>query len=249
MTPLSRLRRRGAHMTARGQRRTAWIFNQYALAGDSGALTRHFDMAVELASEFDVLVFAAGFNHYTRREERLKRHQLYRIDQIDGVKFVWVRTTPYQSNGLGRFLNMVSYFVAVMVVQTKYARPEVVLGSSVHPLAGLAGYLVGKLRGARFSFEVRDLWPQALIDLGTISENGVPARAMRALKRFLYRHASTVVTVMPDSIDHIMSAGVDRDRIFVIPNSSKPLAAATDGALGENAEISYPDDRRLQGTR
>src|SRR5690606_17474078 len=73
-------------------------------------------------------------------------------------------------------------------------------------------------RSVPFVFEVRDLWPQTLIDFGRIRSAGPVAGALRKLERTLYRRSTRVISVLPGALDYIASLGVDPERIMWIPN-------------------------------
>ena len=196
-----------------------WIFAHYAVPPDAGANTRHFDLARELVSRgHEVTIFAAGFSHVSRREERLRTWQLVRAEQIEGVRFVWIRTTPYSDNAAGRALNMLSYLFMAPVAQVGRRTPDVVIGSSVHPFAALAGYFVSRARGARFFFEVRDLWPQTLVDLGAMRERSPVVKALRRLEEFLYRRAERVITPLEGAAAYIVPRGARPEQVVYIPN-------------------------------
>jgi glycosyltransferase involved in cell wall biosynthesis len=195
-----------------------WIFNHYAAAPDMGAGTRHYDIGAELVrAGHEVVIFASGFRHSTRRDERVGRWRLVRHEKVNGVRFVWIRTTPYGGT-VARALNMISYALMVMVAQSTEARPDVIIGSSVHPLAAVAARLVAPLRRAPFVFEVRDLWPQTLVDLGALSERSLAVRLLRWTERWLYRSAHAVITLLGDAIQYIVEHGADARRVAYIPN-------------------------------
>src|SRR4030042_1823040 len=93
-----------------------WIVNHYATPPDSPGSTRHYDFAREFIKRgHKVTIFASSFNHRTRREERLQIKQNYRSENIDGVEFVWLRTSPYYGgNDWRRVVNMLSYSFRVV---------------------------------------------------------------------------------------------------------------------------------------
>lgn len=196
-----------------------WILNHYAAPPDQPAGTRHYDLGRVLAQQgHDVTIFASSFSHVTLREERLQQNERARVDCIDGVRFLWVRTTPYSGNDRRRALNMLSYAVAAIRVQRRLPRPDVVVGSSVHPAAVAAACLIGGLRRAPFVFEVRDLWPQSLVDMGALKENGVTTRVLRGAERFLYGRARVIIALPSRATDYITLLGIPREKIFHIPN-------------------------------
>jgi glycosyltransferase involved in cell wall biosynthesis len=196
-----------------------WILNHYALPPDRAGGTRHYDLGRILAGwGHEVTIFASSFSHFSRVEERLVPGERLRVQVIDGVRFVWIRTIPYQRNDWRRGLNMASYAAGVLRVQHGFARPDVVVGSCVHPLAVAAAYLIGAARRAPFVFEVRDLWPQLLVDIGALSDNGIAVRLFREAERFLYQHARVIITLPPKAADYIAPLGVPKEKIIYIPN-------------------------------
>ncbi len=202
-----------------GSHMRIWILNHYAAPPDQPTGTRHYDLGRVLTGQgHDVTIFASSFSHVTLREERLNPDERSRVESIDGVRFAWIRTTPYSANDGRRALNMLSYSVGAVWAQRRMERPDVVVGSSVHPAAVAAAYLMGIVRRVPFVFEVRDLWPQALIDLGAFKENGVTARLFRGVERFLYRRARVIISLPPRAADYITMAGIPREKIVYIPN-------------------------------
>lgn len=200
-------------------RRSLWILNHYAAPSDRAAGTRHYDLGRALTARgYDVTVFAAGFSHFTLKEERLKRWQLFATESFSGVRFVWIRTVPYRRSGLVRLINMLSYAVAVMAVQVRFSPPRWVIGSSVHPFAALAGYFIARARGATFLYEVRDLWPQTLIDMGAMREQSLAAKGMRLLERVLLERCAAVITLLGDLPKYLRERGIHARRVEYIPN-------------------------------
>ncbi|MFJ3305925.1 glycosyltransferase family 4 protein [Streptomyces sp. NPDC086549] len=196
-----------------------WIFNHYAAPPDCAAGTRHYELGRVLAAAgHEVTVFASGFSHFSRREERLAPGEKVTTRTIDGVRFVWVRTLPYTSNGYRRALNMAQYAARVLTAQRRLNRPDVIVGSSVHLAAVLAAWLAARRRRARFVVEVRDLWPQTLIDMGALRANGLPARLLRLVESFCYRRASAVVCLLPGAAGYLTAHGVPADKIHYVPN-------------------------------
>jgi hypothetical protein len=89
-----------------------WIFNHYAITPDLPGGTRHYDLARELAKrEHQVTIFASGFQHSCHREMRLAPGERWKVEDVDGVRFVWIKTFPYQRNNWRRVLSMVSYML------------------------------------------------------------------------------------------------------------------------------------------
>ena len=231
-----------------------WIINHYAVAPDRAAAagSRHFDLARSLVARgHEVTIFAAGLNHVTGREERLDRRRLYHTESFEGVRFVWLRTTPYRGNTWRRLVNMFSFVAAFLVVQTRVGRPNVVVGSTVHPFAALGGWLAARPRGARFVLEIRDLWPQTLVDLGELRVGSPGERVLRAIEAFLVRRATVVITLLPGMREYLTEQGLPAGHVVYIPNGVDLTAFGIDqtdeSPVPDALDRSLREIRRMQG--
>jgi glycosyltransferase involved in cell wall biosynthesis len=210
-----------------------WIINHYATPPDTPGLTRHFDFATEFIRQgHQVSIFTSGFNHRTRKEERLEGKQVYRRENISGIEFIWVRTPPYhRGNDWRRVLNMLGYSICLIPLGISIRKqPDVILASSPHPFSGLVGYILAKTRGARFVFEVRDLWPQTLVDIGGHSDKSIVVKLLRVMERFLYKKAEKTVVLHPRASDYIERQGIPASKIVYIPNGVSPDLFSGTGA-------------------
>lgn len=71
--------------------------------------------------------------------------------------------------------------------------------------------------------EVRDLWPQSLIDLGKLSKCNPIIKCLELLEKFLYRRASKFITLLPLAFKFINACGISSKKIVWIPNGVKLL--------------------------
>ena len=126
-----------------------------------------------------------------------------------------------------------------------------IVGSNVHLAAVVAAWLIGRMRRVPFVFEVRDLWPRTLIDMGALAEGGATARVLTSLERFLYRRAQP---------GHYACCrgrrGTSRDRasrpgkVAYIPNGIADFdggASQAGPASGADAVMSWIRQRREAG--
>ena len=67
-------------------------------------------------------------------------------------------------------------------------------------------------------FEIRDLWPQTLVDLGAMRLGSPGERLLRAIEAFLVRRATVVITLLPGIRDYLSSRRLPTDRVVYIPN-------------------------------
>ena len=96
-------------------------------------------------------------------------------------------------------------------------RYDVVFATTTPLTAGIPGILARWLRGKKFVFEVRDLWPELPRAMGVIS-NPLVLGAMALLEWVSYRSAHRLVALSPGIADGIARLGVQRARIASVPN-------------------------------
>jgi glycosyltransferase involved in cell wall biosynthesis len=197
-----------------------WILNHYAQAPDVPGGTRHFHMAANLAKHgWNAAIISSSFDH-SSKHQRLVGGEKIRLEALGGVHFLWVRTPAYTGSSFGRIFNMLTFTWKVLQrkITADLSPPDVVIGSSVHPFAALAGALLARRHGVPFIFEVRDLWPQTLIEMGRIKSSSAMAWALRKLELWLYKRAERVVVLLPKAWEYIVPLGIARQKVVWIPN-------------------------------
>jgi len=202
-----------------------WIFNHYAITPDMPGGTRHFDLAKELISRgYDVTIFASSFNHQTLQELKLINGGSYKIEEYEGVRFVWIKTFRYTSNNWRRFINMLSYMYRVYIIsrnsvmKKEIKKPDIIVGSSPHLFAVLSAYYLSRCYKSKFIMEVRDLWPQTLIDIVKIPKFHPAVIIFKILERYLYKKSKKIITIPPKAYEYLYSLGVEKEKVVYIPN-------------------------------
>jgi glycosyltransferase involved in cell wall biosynthesis len=215
--------------------KNVWILNHYAKTPDMPGGTRHYDLARHMVEQgFKVTIFASGFDHKTKTYMKVSRKEKFNIDYIGKVKFVWINTGMYQKNDYKRVKSMFSYMLNVIQIANTFNKPDVIIGSSMHPFAVVAAWLLSKRYKARFFFEVRDLWPQTAIDIGAMKASSMPARLLFIWERFMFKQAEKIIVLFPNAVDYIINKGVSGGKILWISNG-------VDLKLYENTPPLLPD--------
>ncbi len=195
-----------------------WV-NHFAVVPTTGGGTRHFELSRELGKrEWRVTVAASDFHYhsrtYTRRPGPASRAPV--SEHLDGVDFLWLWSAPYTRNDWRRGWNWVSFGQSLSRWQPNGSRPDVVIGSSPHLFAALAGARMASRLGVPFVLEVRDLWPESLLAAG--GRKGPAYHAFGAMARHLYNRADRIVVLARGSADHIARYGVDEKKLVYVPN-------------------------------
>lgn len=198
-----------------------WIVNHYAMPPYLAGGTRHFDLSNQLVKRgFEVTIFASSF-HYQKLTDfkNYKKGEYFQQEKIDGVNFVWFKTSNYKVNNWKRFVNMISFTkqFTKYVKKEEYEKPTTIIGSSVHLIAVYGAYKASRKLKSRFMMEVRDLWPQTLIDMGMSKFHPV-VLVFSFLEKFLYKKAQKIITLLPKSGEYIKNSGISGSKIYWLPN-------------------------------
>ena len=132
------------------------------------------------------LIIAGSCEHNTGRQ-RLNPGEYQRFERCDGVDFLWLRVPGEPCIGWRRFVSMLIFaFTLFRPAATRgLPRPDVVIGSTVHPFAAWVACLLARRHSVDFVFEVRDLWPRTLVSMGAIRAGGLLDRGLGRLERWL----------------------------------------------------------------
>lgn len=184
-----------------------------------GISSRTYDYSRELVRRgHRVTMFTNSYCHFTHRE-RLALREKWRTEEIDGIRVIWLKTIPYTGNGWRRGANMLSNaFRSLEVAQTLPDKPDVVVGPSVPLGTGWAASRIAVMKEAAFVFEVRDVWPIALVDDGGLSRRSPIYFAFRLLEKSLYRKAHRISATMPFIFRHVAESGGNPEHVTWIPN-------------------------------
>jgi glycosyltransferase involved in cell wall biosynthesis len=196
-----------------------WIFCQYASVPSIGQYTGHFDLAKGLVAKgHEVTIFASSFSHYSFSETLLEAGEKRRDAVYDGVRFVWLRTPEYHRNDWRRVRSMGVYaWRATWAGLRLGAKPDICVGVCVHPLAGLAAWLVAAVKGIPFVYEIRDLWPLVLIERGHLRSDSLVAKTLYRLEHFLVQRAARVIGAWRYFDRYIAEIGGDPKKVEWIP--------------------------------
>lgn len=82
-------------------------------------------------------------------------------------------------------------------------RPDVIYVSSPPLFVGISGRLLSILFRRPMVFEVRDIWPDAAVSAGQLSDNGSAYRWGQRLERYLYRKAAHITCVAQPMRDYL----------------------------------------------
>ncbi len=118
-----------------------------------------------------------------------------------------------------RMLAFARFALAACAAALRGPRPDVVYATSPPLTMALPALAAAARWRAPLVFEVRDLWPEAPIQMGAL-RHPLARRLARALERFVYRRAARVIALSPGIRAGVIAAGAAPERVELVPNAA-----------------------------
>lgn len=206
----------------RNNGRSVWIFNHYAVGPGVSGGTRHYDIGRELAKRgWRITVFSAVYpcrGSSVGGQPLEDDRQSVDAEMHDGVLFVKVPALRRGRTNATRVLSMLSYIPGVMRVTKDFPAPDIIVGSSVHPFAAWIAWRLARKIGCKYVFEIRDLWPETIIQLGGVSRRHPFVVLLGHIERVLVQNADKVVTLLPNAYSYLARFDIPEHKVAVVPN-------------------------------
>lgn len=196
-----------------------WYISKYSNISVFGANTRQASFCREFAKAgHNVRLITSNSSHlYSTLPEFESR---YKNMKNDGYKVTWVNTLKYnKATSIKRILSWIvfEFFVLTMLFRDKYEKPDVVIASSLSILSVFSGCFYKRFYKAKFIFEVRDIWPQTLIDLKGYSHIHPLIWFLSKVENLGYTYSDSIVGTMPGLKNHVESKVGLGNKVVSIP--------------------------------
>lgn len=140
-------------------------------------------------------------------------------EELDGIKIV--RTSIYatkEKDFIKRLRNYLSFTFSSVFTGAKYIdKQDVIITESPPLFLGWSGYVLSKKKGAKFVFNVSDLWPESAVKLGVLHNKSL-IKMSTWLEEFCYRKAAAVTGQTKGIVDDIVNRGFDKSKVHLITN-------------------------------
>jgi glycosyltransferase involved in cell wall biosynthesis len=193
------------------------IHQAFSSLEDAGG-TRHYEMACILREKgHDVTVIASPVNYLTGKSNGRMKWIDRQVDE-NGIEILRAFTyEAWHRSFFHRIITFISFMISSFFAALSVGKVDFVWGTSPPLFQGFTAWLVARLKGAIFLFEVRDLWPEFAIAIGVL-KNPIIIRMSRWLERFLYSHADQVIVNSPGYLDYVKNHSAKA--VKLIPNGA-----------------------------
>jgi hypothetical protein len=196
------------------------LINHYAGSPQMGMEYRPYYLAKEWLEMGHQVVIIASTNAHVRTHQPVV-NESFTEEIINGIEYLWIKTPPYAGNGFGRVLNMKSFVNQLTKNAKKISQkydPDLVIASSTYPLDNYPARKIANFSKAKYYYEVHDLWPLSPKELGNMSAFNPFILWMQKAENYAYKHADKVISMLPNTKEHMKSHGLNLDKWSYVPN-------------------------------
>ena len=183
--------------------------HQYFRKPQDGGAIRSYYLAKSLVNAGVEVEMVTSHNHNKVRQEN-----------VDGIN---IHFLPVSYDNKLNFWRRIRSFYSFMVKSYNYAKKienvDVVYATSTPLTVGLIALFLKIRNKTPFYFEVRDLWPEAPIQMGAI-KNPISKFFLRYLEKIIYKNASKIIALSPGMKEGVLDVIEEGNKVAILPNMS-----------------------------
>lgn len=196
------------------------FLTQYCPPEVGAPQNRIFEFAKQLKKFGHEVTILTAMPNYPRGEifDEYKGKKIVN-ENFDGINIV--RTGIYATKSkefTKRLRNYLSFTWTSVAQGTRHiGRQDFIITESPPLFLGWSGYVLAKLKKAKFIFNVSDLWPESAVKLDVL-HNKALIKASTRLEEFCYKKSAAVTCQTQGIVDNIINRGFDRRKVHLITN-------------------------------
>ena len=224
-----------------------WYISKYAMVPEDGFATRHYFYSKYFARKgLNVTLISsnsAGMAHKEFKGFALER-------EIDGFRHILINGPAIRLGfNLKRIYTWFQFEYKLRRLPRKFKldKPDIIIVSSLSLLTVLTGIKFRRKFGAKLIFEIRDIWPMSLVDLGNVPEWTPPVQYLKMVERRGYRKADYIVGTMPLLYKHVQEEIGRNFKFAYLPTGVDLEFMRKKEPLPEEIEKQIPENKFLAG--
>lgn len=185
------------------KKKVIWLVNKHAAPIQYNATNmRTYKLAYYFTQMgYEAYIISSSFIH-NKNIDLISSNEPYLIKEYDGVKFIHIKTSTYQSNGLKRIFSIIQFGKRLLNLRNQFPKPDIIIHTSNIPFDYCVYSCARKLH-AKYLIEVVDLWPESFVAFGLIGKKNPLLQLMYKVEKFLYTKADYLVFSMEGGWDYI----------------------------------------------
>ncbi len=225
-----------------------WIFNDYAGSPYHGMEYRNYYISRELVKKgYKVYIVTASYMHLFKKLPNITGE--YTFENIDGIEYIWVKVPSYKSST--DIKRVLKWFIFVKKLFSlpidSMQKPDFIIASPMAPFLILPAYFFAKKYKAKLIYEIKDIWPLSLVELGGYSKWHPFIWFMQRFTNFALKKSELTISVLSNSYEYLKTLGLKKEKYRYIPNGICLEDYKVKKELNHNTRKLIPKDRFIVG--
>ena len=95
---------------------------------------------------------------------------------------------------------------------------DIIIATSPQFFTLLSGYFVSIFKRTPLTVEIRDLWPESIVSVGSMRESNIIIKILHRIANYIYKNSKLIICVTNSFKTELIQKGVAPEKIFVIQN-------------------------------
>jgi glycosyltransferase involved in cell wall biosynthesis len=195
------------------------ILSQYFPPEIGAPQNRLYELALRLKEKgIDIQILTAIPNYPKMEIMQGYKGKMYCFENSNNLEIY--RSFIFVSKSKSIFFRLINYFSFVfsslLIGAIKLNKADVLICESPPLFLGISGWILAKIKGAKFIFNVSDLWPESAEKLGLVT-NKFFLKMATVLEEFCYKK-STIITGQTQGICNEIKSRFPNKRVYWLPN-------------------------------
>ncbi|GIV30022.1 MAG: glycosyltransferase WbuB [Bacteroidia bacterium] len=228
-------------------KKNIWIINEYAGSPYHGMEFRHYYLAKELIKlGYNVTIISASHSHLFKKLPKVKN--TFTIQTIDGITYLWIKVPQYSSSySKKRVLKWFVYTLSLFFLPVKkLSKPDYIIVSPMQTMPFYPAYRWAKKFKSKIIFEVKDIWPLSIQELGGYSSRHPFIKILKYFEKMAIQKSDAIVSVLPNYDQYLKEQGFEKD-FYYIPNGVFLTEEENKEALPLQIEQHLPANKFIVG--
>ena len=226
-----------------------WFIDDYAGSPFHGMEYRHYYMAKSLQKMGKKsLIISASYSHQLNIFPPI-RDKPYLFEKVDLLNYLWLKVINYgKGNSKKRILKWFQFGIKLLTIKKiTHSKPDIIICSCSAPFLIFPCYYLAKRYNAKLIFQVKDLWPLTLMEIGGYSPYNPLIYLMQKSINFAFQKSDIVVSLLPHVNRYIEEQGIKNYNFEYLPNGI--FLEEVENALPLNKETrsKIPSDKFIIG--
>lgn len=226
-----------------------WFFNDYAGSKYHGMEFRNYYVARELVKlGHKVTIVSASYMHLFKKLPETDGEE-YAFEKIDGIDYIWIDVPHYKTSTDKKRVWKWFMFVKKLykLPIKKMDKPDYIIASPMAPFLIKPAHYFSKKFNAKLIYEVKDIWPLSLMELGGYSKNHPFIWLMQRFSNYAYKKSDLTISVLANAYTYMKQHGLEEKKFKYIPNGISLEDMEDNQELNRITLKSLPKDSFLVG--